>query len=109
MKHKIGTVIDEDLFRRVKRRALDTRRPLSDLIQDALEQYLATAARDAGKAQVAYRVFCEQPIRLRPGHLHAVLDHDVWARMSRDKIPRGTRCVIEGRAFTRGSLRGRIP
>ena len=36
MKQKIGTVLEEDILRRAKRRAADESRPLSDVIQDAL-------------------------------------------------------------------------
>ena len=79
MKRKIATAVDEDLFRRAKRCALEAQRPLSDLIRDALEQYLVTGAPEAAKARAAYRLFCEQPIRLGSRHLRAVLDHDVWA------------------------------
>ena len=40
MKQKIGTVIEADVLRRAKRQAADEERPLSDLIQDALDRYL---------------------------------------------------------------------
>ena len=36
MKQKIGTLIEEDIMRLAKRRAVEEGRPLSDLIQDAL-------------------------------------------------------------------------
>ena len=45
MKQKVGTLLEEDVLRRAKRRATDEGRPLSDLIQDALESYLTTGAR----------------------------------------------------------------
>ena len=40
MKQKVGTLLEEDVLRRAKRRAADEGRPLSDVIQDALESYL---------------------------------------------------------------------
>ena len=47
MKQKIGTLIEEDIMRLAKRRAAEEGRPLSDLIQDALVQYLRPERRDA--------------------------------------------------------------
>ena len=46
MKQKVGTRLEEDVLRRAKRRAADEGRPLSDLIQDALEKYLTAGLRD---------------------------------------------------------------
>ena len=38
MKQKVGTLLEQDIVRRAKRRAADENRPLSDVIQDALER-----------------------------------------------------------------------
>lgn len=40
MKQKIVTLVEEDVLCRAERRAADEGRPLSDLIQDALDKYL---------------------------------------------------------------------
>jgi hypothetical protein len=45
MKQKVGTLLEQDVLRRAKRRAADEGRPLCDLIQDALEIYLTTGLR----------------------------------------------------------------
>lgn len=45
MKQKVGILLEEDVLRRAKRRAADEGRPLSDLIQDALEKYLTAGLR----------------------------------------------------------------
>ena len=45
MKQKVGTRLEEDVLRRAKRRAADEGRPLSDLIQDAVEKYLTAGLR----------------------------------------------------------------
>ena len=37
MKRKVGTLLEEDVLRKAKRRAVDEGRPLSDLIQNAIE------------------------------------------------------------------------
>lgn len=78
MKQKIGTVLEDEVVRRAKRRAADEGRPLSDLIQDALESYLTAKAPEPGKREAALRLFCEQPLRLAPEQFRAVLEEDAW-------------------------------
>ena len=45
MKQKVVSPLEENLLRRAKRRAADEGRPLSDLIEDALEKYLTVGLR----------------------------------------------------------------
>ena len=78
MKQKVGTLLEEDILRRAKRRATDEGRPLSDLIQDALERYLSKGMPEPAKRDAAYELFCERPMRLARGQLKAVLEHDSW-------------------------------
>lgn len=78
MKQKIGTLLDETVFRRAKRRAVDEGRPLSDVIQDALERYLATGLAEPAKREAAYALLCERPIKLSRAQFKAVLEHDGW-------------------------------
>jgi len=78
MKQKIGTVLEEDILRRAKRRAADESRPLSDVIQDALERYLSEGVPQPARRDAAYHLFCERPMLLAPEQLKAVLEHDSW-------------------------------
>ena len=78
MKQKLGTVIETDVLRRAKRRAADEGRPLSELIQDALDQYLAAGMPSADRREAAYRLFCEQPIRISSEDFREILEADVW-------------------------------
>ncbi len=78
MKLKIGTLIEEDIMRLAKRRAADEGRPLSDLIQDALVQYLSPGVANSKERDIAYHVFCERPFKLQPEQFRQVLDEDVW-------------------------------
>ena len=71
-------MIEKDVLRRAKRRAADEGRPLSDLIQDALESYLSTKVIEPAKRDAAYQLFCEQPMRLALEQFKAVLEEDVW-------------------------------
>ena len=78
MKQKVGTLLEEDILRRAKRRATDEGRPLSDLIQDALERYLSKGMPEPARRDAAYQLFCERPMRLPSEQLKAVLEHDSW-------------------------------
>ena len=78
MKQKVGTVIETDILRRAKRRAIDEGRPLSDLLQDALGRYLMAGMPTPAKREAAYRLFCEQPMRVSPEQLREILHADAW-------------------------------
>ncbi|MGQ0652825.1 MAG: hypothetical protein ACT4P4_11255 [Betaproteobacteria bacterium] len=79
MKQKIGTLLEEDIVRRAKRRAADENRPLSDLIQDALERYLSEGVAEPARREAAYELLCERPIRLTAEQFRAILEDDAWA------------------------------
>jgi hypothetical protein len=78
MKQKIGTLIEEEVIRLAKRRALEENRPLSDLIQEALVLYLRGKAPAVRDREVAYRLFCEQPIEITREQVSEILDEDTW-------------------------------
>ena len=78
MKQKLGTIIEIDVLRRAKRQAADENRPLSELIQDALDRYLMSGAPEPSRREAAYRLFCEQPMRITPEQLREVLQADIW-------------------------------
>ena len=78
MKRKVGTIIEEDVIRLAKRRAVEENRPLSDLIQDALVAYLSNKTPDPRIREAAFRTFCEQPIRLSRDQFEELLEEDVW-------------------------------
>jgi hypothetical protein len=78
VKQKIGTLIEEDIMRLAKRRALEEKRPLSDLIQDALVQYLHKDTATPKERQRAYQLFCEQPMAIASTRLSYVLEEDTW-------------------------------
>ncbi len=80
MKQKIGTLIEEDIMRLAKRRAAEEGRSLSDLIQDALVQYLSAGGASPKERETAYHVFCERSLKLTPEQFRQVLEEDVWDR-----------------------------
>ena len=78
MKQKIGTVLEDEIVRRAKRRAAEEGRPLADLIQDALESYLTSKSLEPSQRESALRLFFEQPLRLAPEQFRTVLEEDAW-------------------------------
>ena len=76
MKQKVGIFLERDVLRRAELHVMEERRTLSDLIQDALERYLSERMPEAARREAAYRLFCEQPMRLAPQQLKALLRHD---------------------------------
>ncbi len=78
MKQKVGTLIDEDIMRRAKRRAANEGRPLSDLIQDALATYLTDRVVEPAPREAAYQLYCERPLKLTPSQFKTVLEEDAW-------------------------------
>jgi hypothetical protein len=78
MKKKIGLLIEEDIVRVAKRKAAEEGRPLSDLIQDALRQYLRKDTTTPKERKMAFHLFCEQPMKIPPEQLRYVLKEDLW-------------------------------
>jgi predicted DNA-binding protein len=77
MKRKVGMLLDEELYRRAKRRAADEGRPFCDLIQDAIESYLSSRTMEPATRDAAYRLFCEHPMKLTTAQFIAVLAADL--------------------------------
>lgn len=78
MKQKVGTLLEEDVMRAVKRQAAAEGRPLSDLIQDALRQYLRQQPATPRERRMAYQVFCERPIKVSAKQLRHLLEEELW-------------------------------
>ncbi len=78
MKRKVGTLLEEDVLRKAKRRAADEGRSLSDLMQDAIANYLSSRAVEPATREAAFRFFCAHPMTLTTAQFRAVLKENVW-------------------------------
>ncbi|GJL54155.1 MAG: hypothetical protein NPIRA02_12870 [Nitrospirales bacterium] len=78
MKQKLGTLIEEHVMRLAKRRAAEEGRPLYELIEDALTQYLNGGAASANEREMAYQVFCERPLKLSRAQFRHILEENCW-------------------------------
>jgi hypothetical protein len=78
MKKKIGTLIEENTMRLAKRRAAEEGRSLSEVIQDALVEYLRKEAATPKERKMAFQLFCERPMTILPEQIRYVLEEDMW-------------------------------
>jgi hypothetical protein len=78
MKQKISVRFDAEILRLAKQRAAEERRPLGELIQELLANYLRKSVATPKERKKAYQLFCERPMRLYDAQLRQVLEEDVW-------------------------------
>jgi site-specific recombinase XerD len=79
MKQKIAMVIEAETMRLAKQKAAEERRPLGDLVQQALTQYLRKDALTAKERKMAYQFFCERPMKIPLRQLRHILKEDMWS------------------------------
>ncbi len=77
-KKKIGTIIDEGVFRRAKRNAAEEGKTLSEYIQEALVAYTKGKKHDEKERKAAYRFFCRNPIKIDREDFEEILQEDGW-------------------------------
>jgi len=78
MKRKVGTLLEDEVMRAAKRQAAVEKRSLSDLIQDAIRQYLRRQPATSTERRMAYQVFCDQPMRVSKRQLRQMLEENLW-------------------------------
>ena len=77
MKNKMAIVIERDTMRLAKRKAAQEGRSLSNLIEEALAQYLRKQLPTSEERRMAFHLFCERPMKLPASQLRYVLEEDV--------------------------------
>ena len=77
MKQEITTVIEAEILRVAKQRAAEERRPLNELVREALMKYLRENAAAPEERKMAYQLFCERPMKLPPQVLQYVIEDDM--------------------------------
>ncbi len=77
-KEKVGTILDKEVVRMVKERAVKEGRTISDIIQDAILKYNnIDVARTEIRIQAAKR-FCSKPFNLKTSDLNGLLNEDYY-------------------------------
>jgi hypothetical protein len=77
MKKKMGIVIERDTMRLAKRKAAQEGRSVSNLIEDALVQYLRKQLPTPEDRRMAFHLFCERPMEIPLRQLRYALEEDV--------------------------------
>ncbi len=78
MKRKVGILLEEEVFKLAKHRALKEGRPLSDVIQESIVRYLSNRIPDAKRRKRAYQIFCEQPMHISKQQFKEILKENAW-------------------------------
>jgi hypothetical protein len=78
VKRKVGILLEEEVLKLAKRRAVEEGRPLSDVIQESIVHYFNNRVSDPKKREGAYHIFCEQPIRISRQQLKEILEENAW-------------------------------
>jgi hypothetical protein len=66
-----------EILQLAKQRAAKEQRPLDELIQEALANYLRKFAATPEERKMAYQLFCERPMRLSDEQVRQALGEDV--------------------------------
>jgi hypothetical protein len=78
MKIKIGTVLEEDLVKRLKERSGREGRPLSEVLQDALAKYLNDGTRAHSLRIESVKRFCTKPFNIDKTGIDQILEEDYF-------------------------------
>lgn len=76
-KIKIGTQMEESVFRNLKMASARERRPVADLIQEAVAEYLARPA-VGGASNGLARLLNVPSFRVTERHFHESMEADYW-------------------------------
>ena len=76
MKKKIGTAIDETVFRRLRVHAAQRGRSVSDVIEESISSCLALHEGSIDERMAAFERFTSRPYGLSPEQLDVILEED---------------------------------
>lgn len=80
MKKKLGTVIDEELIFKAKKKALSRNMPLSQVLEDALKMYLLAVNKKAAKEKRNISQETRGVMQISKAELRAVMEEeDIYA------------------------------
>jgi len=78
MKRKIGTIVDDELYRDVKLLAAQERRRISDVVQIALHDYIQRSKSRAGERVGLARLLEPDPLKLTAEQFKASMEADFF-------------------------------
>jgi predicted transcriptional regulator len=78
MKTKIGTILEDDVIQKLKERAMKEKRPISEIIQEAVSRYLAGGSENREIRKSAVGHFCSRPFKLSASEVREIVEEDYF-------------------------------
>ena len=78
MKIKFGTQLEDDLYGRLKMAAAKERRPIGEIVQQALTDYLQKQSANRGGKSGLARLLESDPLRITPEQFRQSMEADFW-------------------------------
>ncbi len=77
-KEKLGTILDKNVIRLIKERALKENKTISEVIQDSVLNYNEAENFSAGIRKQALNRFCSKPFDLKKADIDEILNEDYY-------------------------------
>jgi metal-responsive CopG/Arc/MetJ family transcriptional regulator len=78
MKRRIGIRLEEEVYRELKRRAAEERRPMSEVIQTAVTDYLRRPKHRTLPKSGLQRFLAQEPFKLTPEQFKESMEMDFY-------------------------------
>ena len=78
MKIKIGTQLDDEVYRKLKITAAKERRPVGELIQTAISDYLTSQKRNSGERSGLKRFLASPAFKLTEDQFRETMEADYY-------------------------------
>ncbi|MBZ0178635.1 MAG: hypothetical protein K8F36_05025 [Melioribacteraceae bacterium] len=77
-KEKIGTILEKDVIKKIKKIAFDEGRGIGDIIQDAILNYEKTDKSSISMRKEAVNRFCSKPFNISKKEAEKLLKEDYY-------------------------------
>ena len=78
MKVKVGTQLEDEVYHKLKRRAAEERVPISELLQNAVMEYLQQPKRRTLPKSGLQRLLAREPFKLTPEQFRESMEADFY-------------------------------
>lgn len=80
MKIKFGTQLDDRIYEQLKVTAARERRPIAEIVQTALTQYIQMSKPGRGRKSGLARALEREPLRITSEQFRVSMEEDIYAR-----------------------------
>lgn len=80
MKTKIGTVIEDDIYKRLKEYSVKENRQISEVIESALLNYFQGGTRSRELRKEAVERLCSKPFNISIEELNNLMEEDIYGQ-----------------------------